>query len=149
MIDLISIIIPVYQVEDYVTECMQSIISQTYTNIEILVINDGSRDKSIDLCRDFAYTDSRIKIIDKQNGGLSSARNSGLDIAKGKFICFIDSDDFIDSNMIMELHNAIIETNADFVMSGIIKYINGIPSDYIKDNFFYKFKKLNFTQVAR
>lgn len=92
---LITVIIPVYNVEKYLNRCLESVIKQTYKNLEIICVNDGSTDKSSDILKEYAKKDKRIKIVEKENGGLSSARNAGLEIAKGEFIGFIDSDDWI------------------------------------------------------
>lgn len=96
--DLISVIIPVYNVEDYIKKCVTSVINQTYKDLEIILVNDGSADTSGRICDELSLTDKRIKVIHKINGGLSSARNAGLDIAEGKYISFIDSDDYIASD---------------------------------------------------
>lgn len=84
--DLISIIVPIYNVEEYLEKCLQSIIKQTYRNLEIILVNDGTLDKSGDICDKYAEIDCRVKVIHKENGGLSTARNVGLDIANGKYI---------------------------------------------------------------
>lgn len=102
--DLISIIVPVYNVEKYIKRCVHSLQKQTYGNIEIILIDDGSMDKSAKICDDFSNMDSRIKTIHKKNGGLSDARNVGIEQAKGKYLAFIDSDDYIESSMIKELY---------------------------------------------
>ena len=96
---LISVIVPVYKVEDYLDECVQSIVNQTYENLEIILVDDGSPDRCPEMCDEWAKRDSRIKVIHKENGGASSARNVGLDIAKGEYIGFVDSDDYIAENM--------------------------------------------------
>lgn len=93
---LISIIVPVYNVEKYLPQCLDSIIGQTYSNIEIICVNDGSPDNSIDILTDYAHRDSRIKIVSQKNKGLSSARNTGLHYASGDYIMFVDSDDWIE-----------------------------------------------------
>lgn len=100
MNDLISIIIPVYNTEKYLHKCLNSIISQKYENIEILLINDGSKDNSLAICKEFASKDSRIILIDKPNGGQSSARNTALNLMKGSWVMFVDSDDEIHPDMI-------------------------------------------------
>ncbi len=105
--ELISVVVPVYNVENYVGKCLESIINQTYNNIEIIVVNDGSTDNSLQKVNEYGIKDKRVKIISKKNGGLSSARNAGIDIAKGKYIMFIDSDDFIELTMIETLYNNI------------------------------------------
>ena len=96
---LISVIVPIYNVEEYLNECVDSILNQTYKNLEIILVDDGSTDKSGIICDDYAKIDSRIKVIHKKNGGLSDARNVGIDRALGEFIIFIDSDDYIDHSM--------------------------------------------------
>ena len=94
--DLISIIIPVYNVEKYLKECVDSVRKQTYKNLEIILIDDGSKDNSGKLCDELAKEDNRIKVIHKENGGLSDARNVGIENATGEYIQFIDSDDFVE-----------------------------------------------------
>ncbi len=111
--DLISIIVPIYKVEPYLDRCIRSIVAQTYTNIEIILVDDGSPDNCPAICDDWAKRDSRIKVIHKENGGLSDARNAGLAIATGELISFIDSDDSIAPEFLEQLHRALIEHNAD------------------------------------
>ncbi|MDV4357675.1 glycosyltransferase, partial [Enterococcus faecium] len=94
----ISIIVPVYNVEKYLKKCVDSILGQTFTDFELLLIDDGSTDNSGSICDELAKTDNRIKVIHKENGGLSDARNIGIEVAKGDFIGFIDSDDYIDED---------------------------------------------------
>lgn len=106
---LISIIVPVYNVEPYIERCIESLINQTYVNIEILLVDDGSRDNSGVICDRFAKLDKRIKVFHKENGGLSDARNYGLDRANGEYISFIDSDDYVDIDYIEFLYNLINE----------------------------------------
>lgn len=96
---LISVIVPVYNVETYLQQCLNSIVGQTYSRLEIILVDDGSTDSSGLICDEYARRDSRIKVIHKQNAGQSSARNAGLDIALGNFISFVDSDDWIDLNL--------------------------------------------------
>ncbi|MDO5381697.1 MAG: glycosyltransferase [Eubacteriales bacterium] len=93
--DLVSVIVPVYMVEDYLKECIDSIINQSYKNLEIILVDDGSKDKSSEICDEYALNDCRVRVVHKKNGGLSSARNAGLDICRGEYIAFVDSDDFI------------------------------------------------------
>ncbi|MEE0335032.1 MAG: glycosyltransferase [Catenibacterium mitsuokai] len=119
--DLISVIVPVYQVENYLNQCIESIIEQTYTNLEIILIDDGSKDNCPQICDDWSIKDKRIKVIHKKNGGLSDARNVGLDIAKGKYIAFIDSDDWVDSRYIELLYNSLIKSEADISACSIQK----------------------------
>ncbi len=113
MNELISIIVPIYNVEIYLEKCLNSIINQTYKNIEILLINDGSSDNSLRICKKYQKKDKRIVLINKKNGGLSSARNAGIDKASGNYLLFIDSDDYIEIDMIEKLYNNIKSNNAD------------------------------------
>lgn len=93
--ELVSIIVPIYKVEEYLEECIDSLIAQTYTNLEIILVDDGSPDRCPEICEKYALIDSRIKVIHKQNGGLSDARNCGINEAKGEYIAFVDSDDLV------------------------------------------------------
>jgi len=111
--ELVSVIVPVYNVEEYLSRCIDSIINQTYKNLEIILVDDGSPDGCPKICDEYAKKDKRIKVIHKENGGLSSARNAGLDLSNGKFLCFIDSDDFIDKNMIKVLLDNLKKTSSD------------------------------------
>jgi glycosyltransferase involved in cell wall biosynthesis len=104
---LISIVVPVYNSEKYLEKCLVSLINQTYKNIEIIVINDGSTDGSLDIAKQLAKRDSRVKVYSKKNGGLSSARNHGIEKASGEYIGFVDSDDYIDCNMYSYLYDAL------------------------------------------
>lgn len=116
MSELISIIIPVYNVEKYLKRCLESVINQTYRNLEIILVDDGSKDSSGKICDEYAEQDKRIKVIHKKNGGASSARNMGLDIAQGNYIGFIDSDDWIELDMYEYLHKLIVSLNVDIAM---------------------------------
>lgn len=122
---LISIIVPVYKVEKYLQECVTSIQNQTYRNLEIILVDDGSPDKSGKLCNEYAKRDSRIKVIHKVNGGLSSARNAGLKIAKGEYIGFVDSDDYIRKNMYEKLLDACIQNKTEIAACNYNYVING------------------------
>lgn len=106
MDELISIIVPVYNAEKTLERCVRSLMGQTYENIEIILVNDGSKDNSLNLCRQFAAGDSRIVVIDKPNGGVSSARNAGLDVARGEFVMFCDSDDWVEPEWCQVLYEA-------------------------------------------
>lgn len=111
----VTVIVPVYNVENYLYDCITSILGQTYQNLEIILINDGSTDNSPEIINSFAKTDKRIKIIHQKNSGLSNARNTGLNNATGKYITFVDSDDYIDQRMIEHMTNAINDTQASIV----------------------------------
>ncbi len=112
----ISVIIPVYKVEKYLRRCVDSIINQTYRNLEIILIDDGSNDGCSAICDEYAIQDKRVKTIHKENGGLSSARNAGLENATGEIIALVDSDDYINSNMFSDMMKQFIENDADIVM---------------------------------
>lgn len=107
---LISVIVPVYKVEKYLDECIQSIVSQTYSNLEIILVDDGSTDNCPQMCDKWAMKDSRIRVIHQENGGLSAARNAGLDAASGEYIGFVDSDDYIRSDMYEILLQRLIDS---------------------------------------
>lgn len=109
----VSLIIPVYNVKDYLDRCMQSVFAQTYRSLEIILVDDGSKDESGALCDEYAKKDARVRVIHKQNGGLSSARNAGLEAAKGDYISFVDSDDFIHPQMIELLVYGLEKADAD------------------------------------
>lgn len=111
--ELISVIIPIYNVENYLERCIKSVINQTYKNFELILVNDGSQDRSGKICEEYAKKDSRIIVIHKKNGGLSDARNKGIDICKGDFITFIDSDDYVEKQYLEILYNAIKRENAN------------------------------------
>ena len=123
----ISIIVPVYNVEAYLERCVESILKQTYTNLEILLVNDGSTDKSGELCDKLALRDHRIRVIHKENGGLSDARNRGIDEASSNLIGFIDSDDYIDEDMYETLYRQMVASKADLSMCGHYDVYHQIP----------------------
>lgn len=111
--ETISIIIPVYNIEKFLNKCVDSVLKQTYHNLEIILIDDGSTDKSGAICDDYKSKDNRIKVLHQLNGGLSSARNAGIEIANGEYLAFIDGDDYVEPTLIETLFNACKETNAD------------------------------------
>ncbi len=121
MDNLISVIVPIYNVEQYLNECIESIVNQTYKNLEIILVDDGSPDNCAKICDNWKERDYRIKVIHKKNGGLSDARNAGLDIARGDFISFIDSDDWIDLKMYEILLDVILKENAEICACGIME----------------------------
>lgn len=135
---IVSIIVPIYNVEQYLDRCMKSIINQTYHNLEIIMIDDGSTDSCFEKCNEWAKIDSRIKVIHNENGGLSSARNTGLKIANGEFIVFVDSDDYLNVNMVKLLLNAILSSNSD-ISCGSIELV---WEDSPKREFLIKNKKM-------
>ena len=128
MKDLVSIIIPIYNSSKYLMECLDSVINQTYSNLEILLINDGSTDNSKDICESYLKNDKRIKLYNQNNSGPSVARNKGLSLANGKYIIFIDSDDFIELDMIEKMYNVATDKNVDVVVCAY----NEVYEDKIK-----------------
>ena len=115
----VSIIVPVYNVENYLNRCIDSIINQTYKNLEIILVDDGSTDNSGKICDEYKKIDSRIKVIHKTNGGLADARNAGLKIYTGDYVCFVDSDDYVVSNAIEEYTKKAVYNNSDVVVCGM------------------------------
>ena len=142
MKELISIIVPVYNVEKYLERCVESIIGQTYKNIEIILVDDGSKDNSGKICDDFMKKDNRIKVIHKENGGLSDARNAGIEIAKGEYIGFVDSDDYIEKDMFETLYNLCKENDAEISMVSYYEYYNGKLIAVRKNEKIEKFDKI-------
>lgn len=154
---LVSIIVPVYNVEQYLPKCIESIINQTLSNIEVILVNDGSKDSSGEIINEYAKKDKRIIPIHKQNGGQGSARNEGLKIAKGQYVGFVDSDDWIDANMYEALVSEALKEDSDLVVCGRKGYddfgkkhydinlekelinidMNTVP-DYLIDRLFFK-----------
>lgn len=117
----ISVIVPVYNVQQYLEQCLNSIVAQTYSNLEILLVNDGSTDLSAKICDEFAVKDSRVKVIHQINGGVSSARNTGMDAATGDYITFVDSDDWLQKSMYQNMMDvACMKDRADIVMCDFI-----------------------------
>ena len=114
----ISIIVPVYNAGQYLEKCVKSIINQTYDNLEIILVNDGSTDNSLEICKRFTESDKRISLINKENGGVSSARNRGIDKASGDYIGFVDSDDYISVDMYEKLLDSILKNEADISECG-------------------------------
>lgn len=137
--DKISIIVPIYNVEKYLRDCIETIINQTYKNIEIILVNDGSTDSSLEICKEYAQINDKIKIVDKKNGGLSAARNTGLEHATGKYIMFIDSDDYLALNSCEVLYNAIKDTEFEFVTANFA-FTNNDGTPWKKPMFSEKFQ---------
>ncbi|MBQ9737111.1 MAG: glycosyltransferase [Clostridia bacterium] len=121
MMPLISVIVPIYKVEEYLDKCLESILAQTYKNLEIILADDGSPDNCPKICDEYAAKDERIRVIHKENGGLSDARNAGLEIATGDYIAFVDSDDYILPDMYEKLYKAIEENKADMSICNYVK----------------------------
>ena len=126
MNELVTVVVPVYNVEKYLKRCVDSLINQTYKNLEIILVDDGSTDNSGKLCNDYAKDDSRIKVVHKKNGGLSDARNAGIDIASGKYVSFVDSDDYVNNDFIKILFQGLVKYNTKISISDIcIMYDTG------------------------
>lgn len=123
---LLSVVVPVYNVEEQLSRCVESILKQTYANFELLLINDGSKDSSGEICDFYSQKDSRVKVFHKENGGASSARNLGIDNATGEYICFVDSDDYVDESYLSSFFvDALKEDKCTFVIQGLIYEIDG------------------------
>jgi len=119
MVAKLSVIVPVYNVEKYLKKCVDSILAQTYTNFEIILVDDGSKDSSAAICDEYATKNSKVIVIHKENGGLSDARNFGIEAAKGEFITYIDSDDWVHEDFLKNLYTIIIDKNADMAVCGV------------------------------
>lgn len=119
MYELISVVVPIYNVEDYLVRCVESIRNQTYPNLEIILVDDGSTDSCPQICDSYAGKDNRVKVLHKKNGGLSSARNEGIKAACGTYIGIIDSDDYIHPDMYLDLWKKLKETESDIAVCGI------------------------------
>ena len=120
--ELISVVVPIYNVEKYLRLCLDSLLMQTYTNFEVLMINDGSSDGSSNICKEYLTKDRRFQYFEKENGGLSDARNYGIEHSKGEYITFVDSDDWLKETFLADLYEAITRTGADIALSTYIKY---------------------------
>lgn len=122
---IISVIVPVYKVEKYIRECIDSILAQTFHEIEIILVDDGSPDKSGRICDEFAQMDERVQVIHQNNRGLSCARNAGIEKAKGKYLCFVDSDDSVAPNYCEKLYHILDGTVYDFAVCAVLRYEDG------------------------
>ena len=139
---LVSIIVPVYNVEKYIERCIESIINQTYKNLEIILVDDGSIDKSINICKKYSKIDNRIVIIEQENKGVSSARNTGIKNSHGDFIGFVDPDDFIEPNMYKILINNVLKYNCNVGVCGV-RNIEDITGKLIEETIQQEDKILN------
>lgn len=135
----ISVIVPIYNVEKYLEKCLNSIVNQTFSDIEIICVNDGSTDNSLAILNMFAKDDKRIKVISQENQGISVARNNGMKVATGEYIGFVDSDDWIDLNFYEKLYDAAKRYDADIAACGIKRILKN------KEKVFFNFKKERFT----
>ena len=130
----VSIIVPVYQVENYIRQCIDSILAQTFTDFELILVDDGSKDQSGKICDEYAGMDQRVKVIHKENGGLSDARNKGMDQAVGNYFMFIDSDDYISLTMVESLYKSILNENADIAACNFLYFFeNDRKKDFSTD----------------
>lgn len=134
MLPLISVIVPIYKVEDYLHRCVESIMNQTYRKLEIILVDDGSPDNCPALCDKYAKKDSRVKVIHKKNGGLSDARNAGMEVATGEYISFIDSDDYIAADFFEILYNTMQSENSDIAECSVVKFYEDNHFDKYSDD---------------
>ena len=138
----VSIVVPVYKVEKYLVRCVKSLSNQTLKDIEIILVDDGSPDNCGHMCDEFEKTDSRIKVVHKKNGGLSSARNAGLEVATGETVGFVDSDDDVELTMYEELYETLINNQVDFVMSDYLRieneHVSYIKTTNLREGYFSK-----------
>ena len=121
MSELVSLVVPIYNVENYLRMCLDSIEHQTYSNIEVLLINDGSLDSSGEICQEYVARDSRFRYFEKENGGLSDARNYGIARSKGKFLTFIDSDDWVEPTYVEDMYQTALKNGLFVNCSGLMK----------------------------
>lgn len=141
--DLISVIVPIYNVEDYIRQCFDSLLHQTYQNFEVLMINDGSPDNSASICQEYAARDSRFRYFEKENGGISTAVNLGIEHSQGEYVTLMDPDDWADNDYLEVLYNAIVQEGADvsissykrFDMSSNSFYFHAFTKEYGKKVF--------------
>ena len=141
--DLISVIVPIYNVEDYIRQCFDSLLHQTYQNFEVLMINDGSPDNSTSICQEYAARDSRFRYFEKENGGISTAVNLGIEHSQGEYVTLMDPDDWADNDYLEVLYNAIVQEGADvsissykrFDMSNNSFYFHAFTKEYGKKVF--------------
>ena len=145
---LISVIVPVYNVEKYLDKCVESIVNQTYKNLEIILVDDGSPDNCPTMCDAWTEKDSRIKVIHKENGGVSSARNIGLDNVTGDFVTFVDSDDWIDADTIGKMKDIVDCDLCDIACVGFCyEYLSDTPTSYIGSNFKYEGEEILYNYL--
>ncbi|MCF0115573.1 MAG: glycosyltransferase family 2 protein, partial [Erysipelotrichaceae bacterium] len=123
----VSVIVAIYNVEQYLEKCIKSILAQTYKDFEVILVHDGSPDNCLSICRKYEALDERVVVLDKPNGGLSDARNAGMKIAKGKYVSFVDADDFLEDTLLEKCIAKLEEDDSDMVMFDIYQY-------YLKEN---------------
>lgn len=129
----ISIVVPIYKVEKYLNKCIDSILSQTFSDFELILVDDGSPDNCPEICDEYAKKDERIKVIHKENGGLSDARNAGIKAASGEYIGLIDSDDYIASDMYEDLYRNACENDADISVCGAVVVAENQEAEFLKE----------------
>ncbi len=130
----LSIVVPVYNAEKFLVKCVNSLLEQNVRDIEVILVNDGSRDKSLEICKEFAKKDSRVKVFSQENSGQSKARNVGMDVASGEFITFMDSDDWVDADYYEKLIDAAVRNDADIACGSILR----VRKEYTKFRINYK-----------
>ena len=140
---LISIVVPVYNVEEYLKQCLDSILEQTFSNYEVILVNDGSTDSSGLICQEYAEKDARIRYFEKENGGLSDARNYGIEQAQGEYLTFVDSDDFLDVSHLSILYNALVNNDADISIANYANYQTSTATFYLHT--FGEYYEKNYT----
>ena len=139
---LISVIVPVYKVEKYIHKCVDSILTQTFPDFELFLVDDGSPDNCGKICDEYAEKDNRVIVIHKENGGLSDARNVAIDRAKGDYLTFIDSDDYVSENHLETMYNALTETDSDIAIANITSF----SEDKYNDEFYRPVKTRKMLQ---
>lgn len=140
--ELISIIVPIYKVEPYLHRCIDSILDQTYKNLDIILVDDGSPDRCGDICEEYAKKDDRIKVIHKENGGLSDARNFGIDAAEGAYLSFLDSDDWVHSEYVERLYKLIKDTKSDISACDFLRTATEDVATDFSDETVYEFSNI-------
>lgn len=135
----ISVIVPIYNIDEYIGACINSILNQTFKEFELILVDDGSTDDSGNICDFYKGVDERIIVVHKENGGLSDARNTGIEYASGEFLCFIDGDDFISEEALRSMHNSIIDTDSDISICNMVRYYSGGDTE----NFYKPIEKMN------
>lgn len=138
----LSVIVPVYNVESYLKRCVDSILEQTFEEFEVILVDDGSLDNSSEICNKYSESDKRVKVIHKKNGGLSSARNAGLNIAKGEYIAFIDSDDYVSKDMFKTMINLALSNNYDIVSCGFKRFYENSCNEPVCRGTIYKYSNI-------
>ena len=143
----VSVIIPVYNGERFIEQCLNSVLNQTYENLEIICINDGSTDQSLKKLKEYAAKDDRVVVLSQENKGMSGARNSGMDIATGQYIAFVDCDDYIDVTMIEKLVDIANRTDAEIVITNILLFFEDTLQikSFRDEPLYYSLRKTTFT----